>query len=279
MADQFPEVTVDSDRIEEIETILSGFDPVSLKELSTLTFQIRNDKKFLFHIETLPKLLNLLSAHYFRILEIEGKRIHTYHTLYFDTPDYRMYLDHHNDKLNRYKIRLRKYATTGSSFLEVKLKNNKNQTLKNRAHFHENDILQNRKELFFIEHHSPYKFSCLQESIKNSFLRMTFTDKQMTQRLTIDIGLTFVGFGKEKGIQTLVIAELKQNSQRSAGLVFQILHNLKIYPHRFSKYCIGQSILNNSVKHNRFLPQMQMINKICRCELINRDTLSGTDKA
>ena len=43
-----------------------------------------------------------------------------------------LYHDHHNGKLNRYKVRRRRYIDTDTEFLEVKLKNNKKRTIKSR---------------------------------------------------------------------------------------------------------------------------------------------------
>ena len=37
---------------------------------------------------------------------------------------------------------------------------------------------------------------------------------------------------------------------------------LPIRPTGFSKYCIGVSMLNNRLKHNRFKPQLRMVGKI-----------------
>ena len=43
-----------------------------------------------------------------------------------------MFHNHHNGKLNRYKIRFRDYINTKNSFLEVKFKTNKGETIKSR---------------------------------------------------------------------------------------------------------------------------------------------------
>ena len=53
-------------------------------------------------------------------------------TLYFDTPDRQMYAEHQRGRKNRQKIRVRRYESSGVSFLEVKRKNNKGRTDKKR---------------------------------------------------------------------------------------------------------------------------------------------------
>jgi paraquat-inducible protein B len=173
-----------------------------------------------------------------------------------------MYLDHHNEKLNRYKIRMRTYEVTGGSFLEIKFKNNKNDTRKKRTSLNNDnpDVLLNQQ---FITDNTPYQPQQLHTAILNSFRRMTFTDNILSERLTIDIDLSFSTGDKIVELDGLAIAEVKQSSFSNAGRVMGIFRELGIYPHRFSKYCIGQALLNTSIKINRFKPHLSTINKIC----------------
>ena len=62
---------------------------------------------------------------HYKCVEIENKRVSQYQTLYYDTKDMKLYNEHHNGHLNRYKIRHRTYVDSNLSFLEVKFKNNK----------------------------------------------------------------------------------------------------------------------------------------------------------
>ena len=41
--------------------------------------------------------------------------------LYYDTEDRKFYLDHHNQRVNRNKIRFREYEGSNLTFLEIKL--------------------------------------------------------------------------------------------------------------------------------------------------------------
>ena len=79
----------------------------------------------------MEKLLEKMQAFY-KVLEVNGERIQTYRSLYFDTEDRKFYIDHHNSRVNRNKIRFREYVSSGLTFLEVKLKNNKGKTIKKR---------------------------------------------------------------------------------------------------------------------------------------------------
>ena len=108
----------------ELTSLKNDFQAISLSEMDDVKLMSRTDTKFAFNDIKLPVLLQKLSEHY-RILEIEGERIHHYKSLYFDTEDRKFYLDHHNSRVNRNKIRFREYVGSGLTFLEIKLKNNK----------------------------------------------------------------------------------------------------------------------------------------------------------
>jgi hypothetical protein len=251
-----------SQYLSSVKELLGRFEPVSLKELDAVALQKRKDRKFVFHQEKLIPLLQALCPGY-KVLEIDTIRIHKYLTTYFDTDKFQMYLDHHNEKLNRFKVRLRKYEATGNQFLEIKFKNNKRDTLKNRTLLKDHSLLLSSHQDGFISSNSPYQLKELNSVLNNSFFRMTFTDKSFTERLTIDTALEFSMEKQHIHLEKLVIAELKQASYSNAGFVIGVLRELGIQPQRVSKYCIGQALLNENIKINRFKPHLLTINKIC----------------
>ncbi|NJN28808.1 MAG: VTC domain-containing protein [Cyclobacteriaceae bacterium] len=91
----------------------------------------RTDYKFWFPTNLVPSILSCIKDDYY-ILTINNQAILPYETTYYDTLKNDMYVAHHNGKLNRYKIRRRSYMVNDVSFLEVKFKNNKGRTIKNR---------------------------------------------------------------------------------------------------------------------------------------------------
>ena len=105
----------------KIEAALNSFETVGLQSINKVAALFRFDTKFILPADALPPLLNYFNKN-FSILEITGQRKHFYDTVYFDTPDYKLYLDHHKGKPNRMKVRIRKYETTGEVFFEVKHK-------------------------------------------------------------------------------------------------------------------------------------------------------------
>ena len=107
-----------------LSEILSTFRPISLREMDEVALTNRIDTKFVFHRSLLPDLLMELQRDY-AVLEIGPARVHRYDTIYFDKEDYRLYLDHHNGRGNRYKLRLRQYGSSLVAYVEMKRKTNK----------------------------------------------------------------------------------------------------------------------------------------------------------
>ena len=221
----------------------------------------RVDTKFTFNKSQLLPLLNELRESY-NVLDICGLRQCRYKTLYFDTPDLRMYTLHHNGKLNRYKVRLRRYEDSGINFFEIKFKDNKKRTIKKRISRKEfNDVITGKAERFLAET-CPFTAELLKPAVMVYYRRITLVSKTFSERLTIDVGLTFEKEGRQKSFDPLCIVELKQDSStRSPALA--LMRKFHIQDVSMSKYCFGIISLCENVKKNNFKPKLKEINKIC----------------
>ena len=67
--------------------------------------------KFVFKKQILFPLLSELSD-YYNVLTIENEQIQEYQSLYYDTVDRVFFIQHHNDRVNRNKVRFRKYKSS-----------------------------------------------------------------------------------------------------------------------------------------------------------------------
>ena len=74
-----------------MESIIRTYDPITLDEMSGIKLMNRTDTKFVTTVDRLRLLLKLAHDDY-RAQEIDGKRIASYYTAYFDTPDNNMYI-------------------------------------------------------------------------------------------------------------------------------------------------------------------------------------------
>src|SRR5690606_15545601 len=104
---------------QQILNVLSQFRGISLEEMDRVKLMNRVDTKFAFRIELLPRLLEDLQGFY-DVFEIEGTRLPSYESLYFDDDKFSFYHDHHNGKMSRFKVRFRKYVESNLHFLEIK---------------------------------------------------------------------------------------------------------------------------------------------------------------
>jgi hypothetical protein len=218
----------------------------------------RIDRKYWFHLSKLQQVLEQTLSEY-QILEINGQRLMDYQTTYFDTMDDSMYMKHHNGKMNRHKIRQRKYVSTNSSFLEVKLKTNKKLTIKNRveAVFEKNRFLPS--EIDFIKHETPYPGETLVPVLNNKFKRLTLVHKDKLDRCTIDISPAFWNEDSAVDIYDLAIFELKRGQSLKASPIVSMLRNLKIRQRGMSKYCTGRALLESELKQNAFKPRLRFL--------------------
>ena len=110
--------------------VLKDFDEITLSEMDSVKLMNRTDTKFVFKREFLQELLPILKSQY-RVLNIKGNLISSYKTLYYDLNNFQFFLDHHNGKGNRFKVRIRNYVESNLFFLEIKNKY-KGRTAKSR---------------------------------------------------------------------------------------------------------------------------------------------------
>jgi hypothetical protein len=229
--------------------------------MSGVKLMNRTDTKFVTTTERLRLLLQMARNDYY-VQEIDGIRNLEYDTTYFDTTAFDMYNQHQWNHTNRQKIRFRTYCISGLQFMEVKTKNNHGRTKKKRIEVTDMDVMEPTKH-DFLDNHLRYKAEKLQPTLNNHFSRVTLVNKAKTERLTIDSGLHFNNMvsGIEKDMGNLVIVELKRDGQVYSP-VLEMLRQLHIHPHGFSKYCMGSALTNPELSVNRFKRKLIEINKI-----------------
>jgi VTC domain. len=243
-------------RYMELQAKLNRFATVTLEDMSGVKLMNRIDTKYLTSIEKLLRLLEMAHAEYM-VQEIDNNSNLPYYTMYLDTDEHRMYVDHLRGKKFRKKIRVRRYESTMLSFLEIKSKNNKGRTKKKRIKCNIDEIEKYRD---FISDHSPHNYHSLRRCIENRFNRITLVNRHMTERLTIDSCLRFHNLenGNKVILPDLAIIELKRGSNASSP-VAQLLNRLQIRPSGFSKYCIGMALTDPLLRQNRFKPRLKSI--------------------
>jgi hypothetical protein len=243
---------------------LARFAPISLEALNSKAAMLeRLDNKYIIPAARLRPAFDEF-ADIFDVLEIEGKRAFTYRTRYFDDPTQRAYYDHHQGRRKRCKMRVRHYVDAGFSYLEVKLKDARDVTVKKRLKVDAPLAQLDQRCMEFIDDcyaglYGEAFDAWLFPVIAMEYQRITLVAREGGERMTIDTGLRFAAGEEEQEVAPdLFIIETK--SARGNGIADKILRGLHLHPTgRCSKYCIGMAALGQVDRHNRFLPALRKL--------------------
>jgi hypothetical protein len=248
--------------IKETEDLLKKFNGISLSEIGSVSLMNRIEFKYIFMTRKLDDFFSLLPEDY-KVLEIQNIRCLPYTSTYFDTSESLFYHQHIHGKLNRYKIRYRKYETTGESFLEIKKKTNTGRTVKWRIENSREADSLNTDAVNFINKLSSVNACDLDPVLCNSFNRITLVNFERKERITIDLNIKFADpdCNEEISMPYFAIAELKKDSASGSSPFRLIAKEMGIYPSSFSKYCMGRALINTSLRSNILKPKMLLINK------------------
>lgn len=240
--------------------------PIGLDDMKAVRLMNRVDQKYMAPASLLEPLLEHIAEGYY-VQHIAGEPLAPYRTLYFDTDGLRMYTMHHNQKLNRQKLRVRTYRATDTTFFEIKNKDNKKKTRKVRIPVDVgmfDRVLEVPEVAQFVDGNTPWPVAALHECLENRFERITLVDKGMSERITIDRGIAFHNraTGRDADIGRMLVIEVKHEVGAPMSDIERALHDLHILPRRMSKYCIGTALTDPSAKSNRFKEKLLFINKI-----------------
>lgn len=239
---------------------LNNFNSISLSEMNEVALMKRVDTKFILDEFELVSVLESIKQNY-SILEVNQLRFMTYNSLYFDTSTMQFYLDHHNGKLTRTKIRMRNYVESELSFLEIKQKDSKGNTNKSRMRIQQIEPSINLNIAQYIERKTKQRFD-LSPHLWNQFNRFTLVNKTAKERVTIDLNIQFKIGDQQTEFKRLAVIEVKQEQFNRQSHIISELKKRRIHPNGFSKYCIGMISLNPDLKYNSFKKKILTINKI-----------------
>lgn len=233
---------------------------IQLKEMDRVKLMNRTDTKYWFHYQCLQQILHEIQNDYF-VLEINNESKLPYTTSYYDTLNNNMFTEHHNGKLNRYKVRRRSYVSSGISFLEVKFKSNKGRTIKKRISSEFGNSAFTDQEIEFLSRYIPFNPDELHFTLINNFSRLTLVNKNFKERCTIDMNLRFEMADKSIALEDLVIVEIKSDGKIENSPLALALYEQRIKPSGFSKYCVGRTLTDVALKRNAFKGKIKRIEK------------------
>ena len=263
MAESLSHIAPPSDAL---AAVLSRLGPVTLDEMESVKLMNRIDSKYLTDVRTLLRILDDAAAQGYRALCADETKLIAYDSVYFDTPDLKMYTDHRNRKLVRQKVRTRCYLGSGLTFLEIKRKNNHGRTKKKRIRIPSEelaDFRSNQEAAAYLAGHSAYTVDRISPELHTCFSRITLVNPEMTERLTIDTNLHFenIRFGTKADLPDAVIIELKQDG-RKASRMKPILRRHRVKPFRISKYCVAVTLTDPAARRGRFKLKIKKIGMV-----------------
>lgn len=249
-----------------LDPVVKSFSPISLEEMDSVKLLNRTVSKYVTDVSTLASLLEDARAAGYRALETSGAKVSPYTTVYYDTAGLKMFLDHHNRRLVRQKVRTRIYENSGDAYLEIKRKDNHGRTRKKRTPIPAGELMDfacDEAACDYLARHSVYTAAMLKPVLSTSFRRITLVNAAMTERLTIDTSVRFSNCrtGLGSNLKDAVIIELKQDG-RFPSQMKGILLDHRVKPLRVSKYCIAETLTDPYAKKNRFKEKVRSIEKI-----------------
>ena len=233
------------------------FGNIGFKDIEKANFLRRIDTKYVFDLNYLPSVLDNLSSDYL-LVDFNGVTSQFYQTSYFDTKDYWFYTQHHNGIKNRYKVRFRTYMDSNISFLEVKHKTNRKETIKSRLKQQKATFDLGAEQNQFINSKLDFVPKELYPSLENSFHRITLVSKNLDERITIDTNLIVKDTRNqlEQKFSKLCIIETKRDFHLKNTVSSKSFLAHRIKSSGFSKYCMGLALVNPAIKKNLFKPRL-----------------------
>ncbi len=236
---------------------------VSLDEINRdAELLTRTDRKYIVTDAQLAALIDEFEDSC-SVLEMDGLRAFSYSTTYHDTPDRRLHRDTAYRRPTRYKVRVREYADTGLTMLEVKCKNGRGRTVKHRIELGEladspasaHDGLTAGMRAYIDSVLDTDLTDRLEPALRVDFSRTTLLSHDGDSRCTIDVGL----HGEDPAGRTvdpaMIVIETKSENRASA--IDRWLWSHGIRPTRLSKYCTSMAALDASLPANHWHRQLR----------------------
>lgn len=245
--------------------LLAEFQPTTLDGLESVSLLNRVDTKFLLPESQVGALLTDLARDYV-VLDVDGRRLHQYRTLYFDTPGLDLYRWHHAGQAVRYKVRSRVYVDSGLAFFEIKAKNERGRTMKHRVSTDSPLTALTPEAAALLAEHARSDERLVEPKLRNDFFRITLVGKQCAERVTLDLGIQFERDGRTAILPGAVIAEVKQSGVDDDSPFMRRMREADRSPTSVSKYCVGVALLVQGVEHEAFESKLRAFEQLARGE-------------
>lgn len=243
--------------------LTGAFETIDLAQLNAKAEMLqRQDIKYIVAEADLRRAVVELTRH-FDVLEIDGKRVFTYETCYFDDVRRSQYFDHLRDQRERCKVRTRLYADAGLCFVEIKLRGDAGATIKRRLACP--PAMHGTLDDKALEHiRSAYRklygrdfAPALEPAVNMHYQRITLVAKRGGERMTIDTGMVFSSGSASRTVDAGVFV-VETKSANADGIADRILLGLQQRPAAScTKYCVALAALGDVTEYGKFLPALR----------------------
>lgn len=243
--------------------------PIGLDELTErAALMSRTDRKYLVPSRLVDDLVRALADTLddgLQVLQIDGRRDFGYRSTYLDTARLESYRGAATGRRRRFKVRVRDYLDTGTSYLEVKTRGARGVAVKERvcrpAGTVERMPALSPEELDFLASRLAWSGPVGQEALRSlapalltSYRRTTLLVADEGARVTLDHGLSWSlpacsASRHAASLGDLVVVETKSGSR--PGRADRLLWAAGARPVRLSKYATGLA-LTHALPANRW---------------------------
>jgi hypothetical protein len=248
-----------------VSTLVSGIvnvlAPISLGDLDAIAaLQVRNDRKYVVDETTVDLMLGEL-ADGLQILQIDGLRTFNYRSVYFDTSNFDLHHAAASGRRRRFKVRTRIYEDSAQVMLEVKTKDGRGRTVKERLDYDLDNSSQLTPEgrrfvqVVLASSDVPVTDEVLNEMglhavLTTAYRRSTIVHETSGTRATIDRALVCSATDGRSTSLDAVIVESK--SPKAAGPVDRWMWAHGHRPLKISKYSTGLAALHPELPSNKW---------------------------
>lgn len=227
---------------------------IGLEELnSKASLQIRHDRKYLIPVALLSGFIKQATG-ILSLLEIDGTRSFRYESVYFDTSDLHTYFAAAQRKPLRWKVRTRTYLDSDRCSLEVKTRDRRGKTNKDRfEYFSEYSEKLTEEGSDFVQEilGSRLGTKFLSPTLRTSYSRSTLLIAASNSRVTIDSNLQWnLVNGNSISLPDYVLIETKTIGGPTS--IDRLLWANHTRPTKISKYCTGLAALKPELAANKW---------------------------
>lgn len=230
---------------------LDALAPIGLDELvERAELLTRVDRKYVVTLDQARALVTRVPRDT-QVLEIDRRRSFGYRSAYLDTAALDSYLGAGRSHRRRWKVRTRTYLDTGSTWLEVKTRTGRDQTVKQRIEHPDAEQiggLTAEGQAFAAAIIGPAYADALRPVLATAYQRSTLLlpghHGETDSRVTIDVDLGWSALDRIRDLDRPATAIVETKTGSTPSNVDRLLWSHGHRPLRISKYGVGMAALD-----------------------------------